>query len=169
MSKERIKKFNHIYTSGKAGNFKFINPFDRDWETGSTPGSQGSAEGSKKVGIYFGELEQVNEFIGVRNKSYKECWAELGLRYVYGLDEHLHNKEIQIKLMGAGGIEWDKLTKKDLKRSRELDIKITGGNDEQQLTEMEKQVKMKALTQVQSANPRWRDEEILKNAGYHGS
>ena len=160
-----IYEFKVSGLSGGVDMVKFLDSFFGQ-KTGSTPGSQGATEGGKKVGIYFGELEQVNQFIGVRNKSFREAWAELGLRYVYGLDEHLHNDEIQIKLMGAGGIEWNKLTKNDLKRNRMLDIKITGGNEEKEKSAIEKQVKTNALTQVLTANPRWKDEEILKNAGY---
>ena len=73
-------------------------------KTGSTPGSEGQAERNKRVGIYFGEIQQIDEFIGLRNKSKKEAWANIAQRYLHGLDENLIGDK-SIEVMGSGGVE----------------------------------------------------------------
>ena len=134
-------------------------------KAGSTPGSQGAAEKDKKVGIFFGEIQQIKNRLGTLNKSYREAWQGVGLRYIHGLDEHLKG-ELPIQLMGTKGVEWAKLTRADLKRNRPFDITITGGSEEDQLNEINNQKKLQALGQVQTVNPRWADRQKLKAAGY---
>lgn len=134
-------------------------------KSGSTPGSQGGAERDKKVGIFFGEIQQVKNRLGTLNKSYREAWQELGIRYMDGLDTHLKG-EMPIKLMGSKGVEWSKLTRADLKRNRPFDIIITGGSEEDQLNEINNQKKLQALGTVTTVNPRWKDRQALKSAGW---
>jgi hypothetical protein len=135
-------------------------------KTGSTPGSQGAADKDKKVGIFFGELQQIDEFIGTKNKSYREAWEETGIRFVNMLDMDLEDDELEIQLMGAKGTEWSTLSKKDLKTNRDLDIIISGGADEEQESEVRNAKKSEALKNVKTPNPRWVDEEQLKISGY---
>lgn len=134
-------------------------------KAGATPGSMGDAEKDKKVGIFFGEIQQIKNRLGTLNKSYREAWQELGLRYIEGLDSHLEG-EMPIKLMGVNGVEWAKLTREDLKRNRSFDIIISGGAEESELNELNNQKKMQALGTVQTVNPRWKDRQALKSAGY---
>ena len=136
-------------------------------KTGSTPSSQGAADKNKKVGIFFGELQQVDEFIGTKNKSYREAWAEIGARYIEGLDDNLDSQGIAIKLMGAGGIEWATLKKGDMARQRELDIKVTGGSEQAELNELESRKKAATLGALATVNPKWRDEQLMKVAGFN--
>lgn len=134
-------------------------------KSGSTPGTQGMAERDKKVGVLFGEMQQLQKRLGVHNKSFREAYEELGLRFMIGLDDHL-NGEMPIKIMGAKGIEWKTLTSKELKRNRPVEIKVSGGMEESQRNEILAQRKNQALDAVKTVNPRWKDREILKNAGY---
>lgn len=131
-------------------------------KSGTSPGSEGQAPKDQKVGIFFGELQQIKNRLGTLNKSYREAWQAVGLRYVHGLDEHLRG-EIAVRLVGEG---WGKLTRADLKRNRSFDITITGGAEEDQLNELVNQKKGQALGQVQTVNPRWKDRQILKSAGF---
>jgi len=135
-------------------------------KTGSKPG--GITDTNKKVGVYYGELEQANEYIGTKNKSYTECQEELGMKFAQGLYENLDNKGIEIKLMGASGIEWGQLTGYELRKrgSLNMDISVSGGSEEEQLSEIERQKKIAGLSALVTVNPQWRDKEIMKNSGY---
>ncbi len=136
-------------------------------KTGSAPSAQGASEDDKKVGVFFGEIQQVDKFIGTKNKSYKEAWAELGIRYVAGLEEHLKTP-MSVQLMGgASGAEWTTLIGKEIGAlGREFDIIIKGGTDEEAQEEISNRRKAEALTAVQNVNPEWRDRELLRIAGY---
>jgi len=136
-------------------------------KTGSTPSSQGASEKDKKVGIFFGELQQIDEFIGVKNKSYKETWEEIGHQFVNMLDEDLDDEGMQIKLMGAKGVEFSQLTREELdSKDRELDIIVTGGSAEEQETEARNAKKANALLTLETVNPRWKDEETMRISGW---
>jgi hypothetical protein len=135
-------------------------------KTGSTPGSQGASDKDKKVGVFFGELDQVSEFIGTRNKSYTEAWAQLGIRYIYGLDHHLDDEGIAIELMGPDGIEYTALSRFDMKRNRQLSVRVRGGAEDFQRKEVEKKRKAEILPNLQTVSPEWKEREILAIAGY---
>lgn len=134
-------------------------------KTGSTPGAMGNAEKDKKVGVYLGEMQQVQRRLGIYNLSYKEAWAEIGLRFLLGLDDQMTTDQA-VKLIGPDGIEWTTLTRADLKRNRPYDIKVVGGDDYQKKNEAESQKKLAGLEITTTVNPRWKDREILKAAGY---
>lgn len=154
--------------SGLTGTIELVGFLDafNGQKTGSTPGSQGASDKDKKVGVFFGELDQVSDFMGTRNKSYTEAWAELGMRYIKGLDFHLDDDGIAIQLMGPDGIEWTTLTRFDMKRHRELSIKVRGGSEDAQRDEVESKRKSLALSTVVSVSPEWKDRELLVIAGY---
>jgi hypothetical protein len=132
---------------------------------GVTPSSQGQSEPNKKVGIFFGEMQQIRRRFGVMNRSYREAYAELGTRFIHGLDEHL-NTDMAIKIMGAGGVEWTTISKADLKTNRDLDIKVEGGSEQQERDEIKAKKKEAALAALTTVNPRWKDEQLLRNAGF---
>lgn len=146
---------------------EFLNQFIGS-KTGQGPASQGVSDRNKKVGVFYGELDQANQVIGTNNKSYTEMHEELGLMFAEGLYQNLDQSGIEISLMGPEGIEWTKLTRYELRKygSLSMDINITGGSEEQQLQEVERQRKLKGLSGVASVNPQWRDKEILKQSGY---
>lgn len=143
---------------------QFLNSFSGE-KSGISPSTQGTSEKGKQATVFFGELQQVADRLGVYNKSYRECWEELGLRFMDGLDDHL-TTPMAIKLMGAEGVEWTELTRTDLKTNRELDISISGGQAEDQENELISRKKLDALKSVATVNPRWKDEEALRAAGY---
>lgn len=146
---------------------EFLNQFVGS-KTGQAPGSQGVSDKNKKVGIFFGELEQANEFIGTKNKSYTECHEELGLKFAEGLIQNLDNRGIEIQLMGASGIEWQRLTGYELRQrgSIDFDINISGGAEQDELNEVERRKKMEGLASLVTVNPQWKDREIMRNSGY---
>ncbi len=150
------------------GTLDFVNFLDSygGRNAGSTPGSQGQTENNKKVGIYFGEMQAIKNRLSINNQSKRECFRDIGLRYVEGLDTCLTG-ELPIKLMGAKGVEWHKLTREDLKRNRPFDIIISGGSEEDQKNNALNLRKMQSLSIVMSVNPRWKDRQILKTAGFN--
>lgn len=134
-------------------------------KSGSTASSMGQAESNKKVGIFFGEMQQIQKRLSVLNRSYREAWAEIGLRFLLGLEMYLTDEK-SVKLIGANGIEWSTISKADLKTQKALSIKITGGNEEAEKNAIKQEQKLKALGQTSTVNAQWKDREILKNSGY---
>lgn len=132
---------------------------------GNTTQQQASKPADQKVGIFFGEMKQIEERVSLYNKSFKEAWAQLGYRFIQAVDDHV-TKAMAIQMMGSDGLEWGEFTPEDKKRNRDFGIKIKGGNDELQEQLAKGMRKKEALTMVQTPNPRWKDTQILKNAGF---
>lgn len=134
-------------------------------KTGTTPGSQGSAPKDQKVGIFFGELKQIQGRMGLMNKSYKGAWQQLIYRAIMLIDDQL-SAPIAIQMLGAAGIEWDELTPEDKQRVRDFGIQIKGAGD-QMIEEQQKGArKMEALKLATATNPKWKDIQMLKAAGF---
>jgi len=134
-------------------------------QTGNTPSAQGASEKNKKVGVFEGEIQQTERLIGVKNKSFRDCLSRLGLLFKQGLDHNL-TKPTAVKIMGAKGVEWDKIGPEDLKTEHPLSIQPVGGTSELQLKEAEKMRKKEALLGTTTVNPQWKDREILLISGY---
>lgn len=132
---------------------------------GNTTQQQASKPADQKVGIFYGEMRQIEERVSLYNKSFKEAWAQLGYRFIQAVDDHI-TKPMAIQMMGSDGLEWGEFTPEDKKRNRDFSIKIKGGNDELQESLAKGMRKKESLTLVQTPNPRWKDTEILKNGGY---
>jgi hypothetical protein len=135
-------------------------------KSGVTADAQGSSE-EDKVGIYYGNMQQVADRLGLYNKSYKKCWAAIGRRYVWGLFEHLRTP-MAVKIIGEKGQEWDELKRMEVDPM--WNIKVQGGNAEM----AEDEVKKKRLQEIMATfqpdelmilSPRWRAEQKLRTAG----
>ncbi len=160
-----IHEFTVPGLGGTLNMIDFLNQFVRS-NTAAGPG--GVSDKNKKVGVYYGELEQANQIIGTKNKSYTEAQEELGMKYAQGLYENLDTKGLDIQLMGASGIEWNRLTRYELRKrgSLNLDISVSGGSEEEELKEVDRQKKKEGLAGVSTVNPQWRDKQILKQSGF---
>jgi len=134
--------------------------------TGNTPGSKGAAEKDKKVGIYFGELQQIDEFIGTRNKSYTEMYEELAMRFLIGLKDNLTDEGLEVELVGEAGFETETLTKADLEYIDFISVSVIGGNEEEERTIVDRNEKRTILAGVTTPNPRWRDEQMLRTGPF---
>lgn len=141
-------------------------------KTGITPSAQGVTDKDAKVGIYFGDLQQTADRLGLYNKMYAEAWSDLGARYLWGLREHMREGML-VKLIGADGIEWDELNKKDLNPTKEFEIIVKGGNAEEQIDEIKKKTKQESLSAIitnplyaRTLSPRWVVENVLRNGGW---
>ncbi len=135
-------------------------------KTGVTADAQGASE-EDKVGIYYGNMQQVADRLGLYNKSYKKCWAAIGRRYLWGLFEHLRTPQA-VKIIGEKGAEWDEI--KRIEINPKWNIRVEGGNAEM----AEDEVKKKRLQEIMSTlaedelmitSPRWRAETKFRAAG----
>lgn len=134
-------------------------------KTGTTPGSQGQAPDDQKVGIYFGEMKQVEERMGLYNKSYKDAWAKIGYRFVTLADMYISPSE-EVMITGAKGEQWVKWGKTEKSRIRDFGITIKGGNTDMIIEQQKNQIKMGALANVTTVNQQWLDTQKLRAAGY---
>lgn len=134
-------------------------------KTATTAGSMGQAPADQKVGIYFGELKQIQGRLGLYNKSYREAWEQLIYRAILLIDKYL-TTPIAIKTMGAKGVEWNELTPADKVRVRDFGIKISGGNEEKIIEQEKRKARNEALKGTTTVDPKWKDKEMLKNSGY---
>jgi len=134
-------------------------------KTGTSAKTQNQKPADQKVGVFFGELKQIEERVSLYNKSFKEAWAQLGYRAVQAIDDHV-TKPIAVEMLGADGLEWKQFTTKDKKRNRDFRIRIKGGTAELQEQLAKNARKVEALKLTSTVNPRWKDMETLKAAGY---
>lgn len=140
--------------------------------TGVTADTQGAADQSSKVGIYYGNLQQVADRLGLYNKSYTESYVELGVRYLEGLDQHLTTGE-SVKITGIGGVRWESVKRTDFSFEKDPDVIIQSSNAEAQLDEVNRKNQTEALNALSanpalaaSINPKWLVENMLRTAGF---
>jgi len=155
-----------------AGNINLISFLDSftGQKTGITPSGQGDAESDKKVGIYYGDLTQISKRMGVYNKSYKKAQAEKGLRYTFGLKDHMTSKRM-VQILGVKGLEDDELTKDDLEPN--FDIIPSSSRAEAENDELKRKGRIETLISITAnpvemavVSPNWIVEEKLRNGGY---
>lgn len=135
-------------------------------QIGYTASSAGQSESDKKVGVFQGEVQEVEQLIGIKNKSYRDALSRLGLLFKQGLDNNM-TKSVAIKVMGATGIEWDELTPEDLKTEKPLSIKPIGGTSELQLKKVKDEQKKAILETLQAVNPQWKERQLLLLSGFN--
>ena len=150
---------------------EFMNGF-LGQKTGITPDVQGAADDNQKVGIYFGQLQQVADRLGLYNKFYRQCWTEIAQRYIRGLRQHA-TEGMVVKMIGSQGGEWEEFTREDANPISDFDIEIAGGSAQSQLDEIKKKQKADALTRVTAnpntltlLSPKWLIEEELRTGGF---
>ena len=134
-------------------------------QVGYTASSAGQSEGDKKVGVFQGEVAQVEQLIGIKNKSYRDALSRLGLLFKQGLDHNLA-KSVAIKVMGAKGVEWSELSPEDLKTDKPLSIQPIGGTSELQLKKIKDNEKKTSLSLLQTVNPQWKERQLLLLSNY---
>ncbi len=138
-------------------------------KTGVTASAQGETS-DKTNGIYFGNLQQVADRLGIFNKAYSECWGRLGLKYYWGLREHIKNNKLMVKMIGSKGYNWVELVAEDTDPKQEFNIEVVGGQAQQQMDAIAKKTRADALlaitqnpTLVARMNPDVLIEETLRN------
>lgn len=141
-------------------------------KTGISASAQGESD-DKRVGIYYGNLQQVADRLGLYNKSYSEAWGEIGYLYYHGLREHIKTNKMMVKMIGDKGYNWVEITADDLDPEREFNISISGGQQEIAQDELKKKKRADALGAILRVpqlagrlNPEATIEEVLKNGEY---
>lgn len=141
-------------------------------KTGVTASAQGETE-DKRVGIYFGNLQQVADRLGLYNKSYSEAWGRKGRLYYFGLREHIKSNRLMVRMIGDTGYNWEELVKEDTEPKRDFNITIVGGQAQAAADLITKREKKEALIALMSnpataarLNPDVTIEEMLRAGGW---
>lgn len=141
-------------------------------QTGITAGARGVSDKDTKVGVYYGDLAQVSDRLGLTNKSYSEAWAKLGARYVSGLKEHL-DEPMLVKMIGTRGVEWEELKYSEVKGVEDFDISVSGGNSEVEANEIKRKERRLTLDGIlknpnlaSKLNPTWSIQQLLSDGGF---
>lgn len=139
-------------------------------QTGITPGAKGKAE-EEKVGIFYGNLQQVADRLGLTNKMYEQCHVDIGVNFKYGLADHMNEREA-VKLTGNNGVQWEEELLRE-EAGRAFSIVVRGGNAEAQMNEVINQRKERALDRIardpqlrSRVNADWYLRETLTMGGY---
>lgn len=141
-------------------------------KTGVTADAQGAADKDVKVGVYYGNLQQVSDRMGLIEKNYNESYAEKGYRYYWGMRTHLNENKL-VRMIGKQGVQWDVLTKSELKDSDDFDVIVSGGSRQAELDAVKQKQQAEALAQVKN-NPvaskllsmKWLFENELRLGGF---
>ena len=139
-------------------------------KTGITPSAQGATSVNTKVGVYYGDLQQVADRLGLYNKSYSRCYSAIGRRFAWALFEHL-TEPMAVKMIGEQGVYWDQLKSREV--NPEMNILVEGGNAQMQADEVKKKKRFESLLAIKndpilapSINRKWMIEQILDNGTY---
>lgn len=135
-------------------------------ESGVTPGSKGESD-EKVLGIAEINQGEVADRLGLTNKQYTQCYAELGDAYLSGLKMCLTEKRL-IRMIGEKGMESTEITKDDLKFDSRPDVRITGGKTEARKNQAIQEAKNNSLINAAKIfpglfNPKIAAENMLRN------
>ncbi len=172
--REGIYEFTTPEITGTVDMINFMDNFigTKTGITASAQGGAGEQPGDQKVGIYYGDLQQVADRLGLYNKSYSECWSQLGLRYVLGIKNHM-TEGYMVRLIGENGAEQSELTRADANPDEPFSIKPVGGQAEMRANEAKTQRRVGVIDKILAnqnlagqINPKWVIEQMLKAAEY---
>ncbi len=82
-------------------------------KTGITAGAQGQSDKDVKVGVYYGDLQQVADRLGLTNKYYVQMWRDAAYLFSWGIWEHFPAK-LMVKVVGEEGVGWEELKQEDV-------------------------------------------------------
>jgi hypothetical protein len=150
--------------NGSLEMLSWLENFTGKW-MGNTPSSQGQSESDKKATVFVGEVRQVEQLIGIKNKSFRNALSRLGLQFKQGLEHNL-TKPVAVKIMGGTGVEWEELTKDDLKTESELTVQPVGGTSEMELKRLRDSEKAEVLPTLLAVNPQWKERQTLLLKGF---
>lgn len=128
-------------------------------------------EADAKVGVFFGQLQQEADRIGIINKEYSESYAHKGYRFFWGLKEHLTEPK-QVEMLGKSGVKLQQLESVELSDVDDVDdVIVSGGSKEAEQSQVEKEQKRQALESLTAAfpdrlSPDWVIKTRLEDAGY---
>jgi len=113
----------------------------------------GIDEKDAKVGIFYGQLQQEADRLGIVNKAYSESYAEKGYRFFWGLKQHL-SKPKQIEMLGKGGVRLQQLDATELKDVDDVDdVIVSGGSASDELSAIEAERRATAIKELAQQYP----------------
>jgi len=113
--------------------------------TGVTPAGMGMESSTEKVGIYYGNMQEVEKRMLQFEASYSRCHMRLAQKYLGFLSERL-SKAAAVKILGAeGAVIVEQLTNEDLVK---FDVEITGGLSAARQDAISKKLKMEFLNSL---------------------
>lgn len=93
----------------------------------------GVDEKDAKVGVFYGQLQQEADRVGIINKAYSESYAEKGYRFFWGMKDHLSGSKA-IEMLGKGGVRLEEIKAVELSDVDDVDdVMTSGGQSEQEL------------------------------------
>ena len=132
---------------------------------------QSAGVGKGKANVQYSLLQQANKRLSYKAHSYSQAYTEIGLRYLWGLKEHMPSK-LMVQLSGNDGYGWDELKKEELNFNKKPNVKIINQTEQDKQNVLGKDQKIQAITQilgneilVQQNNPKKLNEIILRDVG----
>jgi hypothetical protein len=126
---------------------------------------------SNKPSVIFAQQQKMAKRLSYKSSPFSECYAEIGIRFVQGLKDHMP-ASMAVKMLGQNGIEWDEITRIDLNTKRDFDIEVVSGNAKSNEDKLKKDARVAAITQIlgneglmKEVNPKVVVETILKDIG----
>lgn len=121
-------------------------------ESGVTDAAKGNNDDTKLLGVAQLNMGEVADRLGLTNKQYIQCYAELGDAYISGLKLCMPEK-IMFRILGENGSESIEMTKDDVKFNVKPHIRITGGKTEARRNQAMQEAKSNSLATVAKLFP----------------
>lgn len=133
-------------------------------KTGITSDAQGESD-ETKVGIYYGNLQQVADRLGLYNKSYGDYYESIGVRFLWGMQMFL-DEETAMEMIGIDGPE---IAADIVDRIKpEWDVEVTGSQAEIKANAMKAEKRGGTLDKIMGnpvlmgrMNPDWVNRQLL--------
>lgn len=91
--------------------------------TGVSAATMGGEDAGQRVGIYYGNMQEIAGRMALFDISFSRCFSQIGELYLEDLDQHLGEEEA-VRMIGENGHQWGTIGKKDLKP---FTITVLGG------------------------------------------
>lgn len=132
---------------------------------------QSAGAGKGKANVQYSLLQQAQKRLSFKAHSYSQCYTEIGLRYLWGLREHMPSA-LMVQLSGVDGYGWDELKKGELNFNKKPNVKIINQTEQDKMNVLGKDQKIQAITNIlgnevlmQQNNPRKLNEIVLRDVG----
>jgi len=112
--------------------------------SGVTSATKGQAQ-EKEVGIYEGNQASISDRFSLYSDSEADAQQRFAELYLDGLDEHLKSK-IAIEMIGIDGVEFEEVSRKELKRNKDFDVMVITAGAEEKMQTVEKKNKLTFLS-----------------------
>jgi DNA-binding transcriptional MerR regulator len=115
-----------------------------DTNSGVNAGTRGLST-EDKVGIYEGNQQNASDRFSLIGDSEADGQQRFAQLYMNGLDEHMTGK-VAVEMIGINGIEFKKVSKKDIKRNADFNVVVTTVGTEETMETTQKKNKLTFLS-----------------------